>query len=207
MRRDIFQSVQFRSKYDLFSVKRADTPRSLPILPRYGNTIVFETLGAFREPISTPALIRRQIIRQCWNTCRVFDVRGVSGSTTSKSELVIRVTVCVARGVARGIVDLSRVLSRGSRSPRLAVQPRHDPLRRLGFRPFCRVCNIKGRLKNDDASPLPLLPTLDTGVAIFSPSLTKIKMVEFHPWVYPVGRKRKAKKGNFDKNSSMNCKL
>lgn len=190
MRRNIFQSVQFRSKYDLFSVKRADTPRSLPILPRYGNTIVFETLGAFREPISTPALIRRQIIRQCWNTCRVFDVRGVSGSTTSKSELVIRVTVCVARGVARGIVDLSRVLSRGSRSPRLAVQPRHDPLRRLGFRPFCRVCNIKGRLKNDDASPLPPYPRH------WRSNLLPFINENQDGWIPPLGlSRRKEKKG------------
>ena len=35
----------------------------------------------------------------------------------------------LVRRVARGIVDLSRVLSRGSRSRRLAVEPRHDPLR------------------------------------------------------------------------------
>lgn len=142
------QSVQSRTKNRLFFVKRVDTRK--PILLHENAIVYSKTLGAFREPISTPALIRRQIVRQCRNTCTMaFTMIGCVWFT-SKSELAIRVTVCVAGGVARGIVDLSRVLSRGSRSPRLAVQPRHDPLRvSTGF---CRVCNIKGRLKNDDAS-------------------------------------------------------
>lgn len=197
------QSVQSRTKNRLFFVKRVDTRK--PILFHENAIVYSKTLGAFREPISTPALIRRQIVRQCRNTCTMaFTMIGCVWFT-SKSELAIRVTVCVAGGVARGIVDLSRVLSRGSRSPRLAVQPRHDPLRRLGFRPGSAACAIlKAALKTTTLHAGRELPTLDTGVAIFSPWLTKIKMIQFH---YPRWKlsdwKEKQRKGsrhvNFDK--------
>lgn len=105
-------------------------------------------------------------------------------------------TVCVAGGVARGIVDLSRVLSRGSRSPRLAVQPRHDPLRRLGFRPGSAACAIlKAALKTTTLHAGRELPTLDTGVANLLPLINENQDDSIPSCVEIIRLKRKAKKG------------
>lgn len=98
----IFSNPSTQSKNDLFCKKRVDDSQRKPILPLREHDCIRRCLAHS----NFDALIRQQII-QSPMPC------NASGST-SGSEWVIHVR---QRG---GIVDLRRVLSRGSRSSRLA---------------------------------------------------------------------------------------